>query len=311
MPDSHKNFAYSTVATAPSPASSGTSLVVAAGDGTKFPAVPFNVTIWPAATQPTTTNAEVARCTAISTDTLTITRAQESSSARTVVVGDQIAATVTAKTLTDAENSLATDTLWATKGDLAVATANDTAAVLPVGTHLFDRIVADTAATTGQKWVPHIVRRSANAAARNNGNTGNTLTDDDATGGTLQWTMAANEVWYFQAWLLVSAANTTMLSKFGFSFPTSATATWGSGGASNVAQPGYGAWTSTTPIAMLTQTGALTVGTFNGTIGVNLAGVFVNSSNAGNVTLQWAQSVSNVGNLILLANSILMLWRLA
>ncbi|MBA2741121.1 MAG: hypothetical protein H0U46_03820, partial [Actinobacteria bacterium] len=44
--------------------------------------------------------------TAISTDTLTITRAQEGTSARTVVVGDQIAATITAKTLTDAENSV-------------------------------------------------------------------------------------------------------------------------------------------------------------------------------------------------------------
>lgn len=101
--DTHKNFAYSTVATAPSPATSGTSLVVAAGQGTLFPTVPFNATIWPASSRPTTTNAEVVRVTAISTDTLTITRAQESSSARTVVVGDQIAATITAKSLTDIE----------------------------------------------------------------------------------------------------------------------------------------------------------------------------------------------------------------
>lgn len=95
----HKNFAYSTVATAPSPASSGTSLVVAAADGTKFPAVPFNVTIWPANTQPTTANAEIAEVTAVSTDTFTITRAQEGTAARTVIVGDQIAYTVTAAVL--------------------------------------------------------------------------------------------------------------------------------------------------------------------------------------------------------------------
>ncbi len=107
MPDSHKNFSYSTVATAPSPATSGTSLVVAAADGTKFPTVPFNATVWPAATQPTAANAEIVRVTTISTDTFTITRAQESSSARTVVVGDQIAATVTAKTLTDVEGDVA------------------------------------------------------------------------------------------------------------------------------------------------------------------------------------------------------------
>lgn len=103
MPDAHKNFAYSTVATAPSPATSGTSLTVASGDGTKFPSVPFNVTIWPASSQPTTANAEIARVTGRSTDTLTIVRAQEGSSARTVTVGDQISATITAKTLADIE----------------------------------------------------------------------------------------------------------------------------------------------------------------------------------------------------------------
>src|SRR5438105_2262796 len=97
MPDAHANFAYSTVATAPSPATSGTSLVVASGDGAKFPATPFNVTIWPAGTQPTTANAEIARVTTRATDTLTITRAQESTSARTVIVGDQIANTATIK----------------------------------------------------------------------------------------------------------------------------------------------------------------------------------------------------------------------
>jgi len=90
--DAHKNFAYSTVATAPSPPTSGTSLVVAAGDGAKFPAVPFNVSIWPAGVQPLTSNAEVARVTVIATDTFTVTRAQEGSSARSVVAGDQIEA---------------------------------------------------------------------------------------------------------------------------------------------------------------------------------------------------------------------------
>lgn len=95
----YKNFAYSLVATAPSPATSGTSLVVTAADGAKFRAVPFNVTIWPTSTQPTSANAEIATCTAVSTDTLTLIRAEEGSSARTVMVGDQIAATVTAAVL--------------------------------------------------------------------------------------------------------------------------------------------------------------------------------------------------------------------
>ncbi len=105
--DSHKNFAASLVATAPSPASSGTSLVVTTSDGAKFPTPPFNATVWPAGVQPTTANAEIVRVTNITSDTLTITRAQESSSARSIIIGDQIAATVTVKTLTDVESAVA------------------------------------------------------------------------------------------------------------------------------------------------------------------------------------------------------------
>lgn len=108
MADAHKNFAYSTIATAPSPADSGTSLVVESGHGTRFPAVSFNAVVWPAGAIPIPTNAEIVRVTNITTDTFTITRTQESTSARTIVVGDQIAATVTALTLTDVEGQVAT-----------------------------------------------------------------------------------------------------------------------------------------------------------------------------------------------------------
>lgn len=103
MADAHTNFAFSTVATAPSPATSGTSLVLASGDGAIYPTAPFQVTIFPVGAMPTKANAEIARCTAKSTDTLTLVRAQEGTTARTVVVGDQIIAGVTAKTLTDLE----------------------------------------------------------------------------------------------------------------------------------------------------------------------------------------------------------------
>lgn len=121
----HKNFSYSTVATAPSPASSGTSLVVQSGDGTKFPAVPFPVTIWPVGSQPTTANAEIALVTAISTDTFTITRAQDGSSARTVLVGDQISATITSAMLTAIEVNtpvIQTITLTGSQNDVALTT---------------------------------------------------------------------------------------------------------------------------------------------------------------------------------------------
>jgi len=102
--DAHKNLAIATVATPPSPASSGTSLTVAAGLGARFPAAPFNATIWPATAIPDPANAEVVRVTAVTGDGLTITRAQEATTARAIVAGDLIAATITAKTLTDLES---------------------------------------------------------------------------------------------------------------------------------------------------------------------------------------------------------------
>jgi hypothetical protein len=99
----HKNFAYSLVATQPSPQTTGTSLVVTAGQGVLFPAVPFNVTIWPASVQPISTNAEIVTVTSVSTDTFTITRHVEGTSAISIGTGYQIAATITAKTLQDVE----------------------------------------------------------------------------------------------------------------------------------------------------------------------------------------------------------------
>lgn len=110
MSDAHLNFAYSLVVTAPSPATSGTSLVVTTGQGVLFPAAPFQATIWATGAAAISTNAEIVTVTAVSTDTLTIVRTQENSSARTVVVGDQIAATITAKVLTDNEGPTAPTT---------------------------------------------------------------------------------------------------------------------------------------------------------------------------------------------------------
>ena len=98
-----QNLWISTVATAPSPATSGTTLIAHAGDGAYLTATPpFPVTIWAAGASPSLPagNVEIGLCTAVSTDTLTITRAQESTSARTIVAGDQIAATWTAASVT-------------------------------------------------------------------------------------------------------------------------------------------------------------------------------------------------------------------
>lgn len=104
MADAHANFAYSTLVSPPS-GTGGTSLTVGAGQGALFPTAPFNVTVWPAGAMPLASNAEIMRVTNKSTDTFTVTRAQESTTAKTFSVGAQIAATVTAKTLTDAETA--------------------------------------------------------------------------------------------------------------------------------------------------------------------------------------------------------------
>lgn len=154
MADAYKNFAVSLVATAPSPATSGTSLAVTAGHGTRFPAVPFNATIWPAGALPDPVNAEIVRVTVISTDTFTITRAQEGSTARTVVVGDLIAATITKKLLDDIATAVANSrTITAVFGTgAAVIAAGETTFVsCPYGGTITAArlLVVDNAVTPG------------------------------------------------------------------------------------------------------------------------------------------------------------------
>ncbi len=102
--DAHVNFSLTTVSVAPSPASSGTTLDVV--DPSVFPVVPFNATVAPASASPTSVNAEIVRVTNITGTTLTVIRQQEGTSARTIVVGDKIAATITVKTITDIEESV-------------------------------------------------------------------------------------------------------------------------------------------------------------------------------------------------------------
>lgn len=118
--DAHANFSYSTIATAPSPATSGTSLTVQSGHGSRFPAASFNAVIWPAGQLALSTNAEIVRVTAKSTDTFTITRTQENTSARSIQVGDQIATNITAKWFTDIETNKLEKSGDTMTGDLIV-----------------------------------------------------------------------------------------------------------------------------------------------------------------------------------------------
>jgi len=114
--DVHSLEAYSTIASV-----TGTNpdltITVQTGDGAKF-GNPQNVTIWPSGVQPTLANSTIGRISAISTDTLTVTTAQEGSSNITVSAGMQIANTITPKVLTDIESGglLTTTALSATAG---------------------------------------------------------------------------------------------------------------------------------------------------------------------------------------------------
>lgn len=103
--DAHANFAYSLVSVAPSPALSGTTLTVL--DGSVFPAAPFNATVYPIAEFPLSTNAEIVRVTSKVGNALTITRTAEPGGInRAILVGDQILAGPTAKTITDIESAI-------------------------------------------------------------------------------------------------------------------------------------------------------------------------------------------------------------
>ena len=106
--DPIRNFAISRVATVPSPADSGTTLVVDAGDGALFPdpssSGEFNVVIYPNGEQPDSSNAEIVRVTARTTDTMTIEREQESTSARTITEGDVVMLGITKKTIDDIQD---------------------------------------------------------------------------------------------------------------------------------------------------------------------------------------------------------------
>jgi hypothetical protein len=80
--DVAKNFAKGTLTQGYD--DEATSIVLVAGDGVRFPSVPFNATWWNSTDFPDPSddpNREIVRVTAISTDTLTITRAQENTPA--------------------------------------------------------------------------------------------------------------------------------------------------------------------------------------------------------------------------------------
>lgn len=110
-----KDLATSKVATAPSPATSGTSLVVTAGHGTRFPLPPFIAICHPDNQLPESDTAEAVKVTAVSTDTLTIERGFgfyapdggfTATTAKSIATGWRISVPVTTESLDKFSNSL-------------------------------------------------------------------------------------------------------------------------------------------------------------------------------------------------------------
>jgi len=183
--DNHPNLVYSTVTVAPSPAASGTTLEVNNPSRFPDPAVvgAYNTTVWPNGDYPTTDNSEIVRITAKSGSQLTITRTQESTSARTIIVGDSIAVTVTQKIITDLETQLvevAGDTMT---GDLIgksfVSTRNGTI------TRDGDGLISSVALTGGRTLT---LTRDANDAI-------SSITD-----GTRTWTITRDGDGLISSW---------------------------------------------------------------------------------------------------------------
>jgi hypothetical protein len=115
--DGKKNFVYATVAIAPSPQTTGTTISLSNALAARFPdpAVvgQYNPTIWPANQDPLDSNAEIVRFTAKGAPDsggagytqFTMIRTQEDSATRSIQVGDQIALNITKKWFDDLETN--------------------------------------------------------------------------------------------------------------------------------------------------------------------------------------------------------------
>jgi hypothetical protein len=111
--DAHANLCATLITN--SPGTGGTSFTVTTGTGALFPTAPFNCTVWLAPAFPVSASGqlsvpssvlgEIVRVTSITGDTLTVSRAQESTTALNVVAGWTIANTITALDITTIENA--------------------------------------------------------------------------------------------------------------------------------------------------------------------------------------------------------------
>lgn len=127
----HANNVVSSISNIGGISNSATSVSIQSGDTSLFPATGnFEVTLWPAGTNVTAANSEIALVTAgQGTGTFTITRAQEGTIAKSFNQGDNIGLLFTAKQLTDIETLLSGQA----QGSVAFYDVNGQLNALPPG----------------------------------------------------------------------------------------------------------------------------------------------------------------------------------
>lgn len=189
------------------------------------------------------------------------------------------------------------------KGDLLVASADDTVTRLAVGTN-GQILTADSAEATGVKWAAAagggstIVRKSADETV----NTSTTLQNDDH----LLFAVLANERYLVEAFLLCDATTVADI-KFGWSVPASTTMFWAPDSA---VVDGNAAWHqggATATNQALTEASTLAVGCPGAGLvkPLRLTAIVRVAGTAGNVNLQFAQNASEASDTKLLADSVI------
>lgn len=155
-----------------------------------------------------------------------------------------------------------------------------------------------------------VVRKTSDETV--NGST--TLQDD----GELLLTVAANEVWKFDVYLLLTAAGgATPDWKVGFTGPSASAVYWGSevvnsGGSATSMWSPEATGNPAGPLKLVTGSLSFASHVVAGTVhGAHLAGIYVGGSNAGTLQFQWAQNTSNASDSKVLTNSCLIATQLA
>jgi hypothetical protein len=140
-----------------------------------------------------------------------------------------------------------------------------------------------------------VVRKTANETVNNSA----TLQNDDH----LLLAIGASEVWEFQFTLWYDAGVTPDI-KFAITVPSGATLRWGNAPWVNTAGAAYGTGAESSSGGSRDFAGGtaprITV----------IHGMIANSTNAGNLQLQWAQNTANASDTIVYANSTLKAWQL-